>query len=176
MFQKPAGSELFKDDKGKWLKRMLFWETAGTEGREQYDVLYTLKEEDFTDPDTGKFYKSARKMYIEIQDPTEYDFAMQLLGSWSHWKALCKVSWFKEHLNEWREELEIKLRSKAIKAMVSTAIHEGSKGTTAAKYVASKGWEDNRGRPSKASVDKQARIQNRIHDEVDEDIERMLKH
>jgi len=176
MFQRPEGTKLLKDELGKWRKDSLFWEKTTPPKRKLFTPLYTLKEEDYTDED-GITYPSARRIYLELGDPTEYAAAMALLGSWEHWKVLTtKCKWFMDEVEKWREELEIKLKSKALKAMIHTATEEGSKGTAAAKYIVDKGWIDTRGRPSKKAVQKEARIQNRVRDELEEDFERMKEH
>lgn len=173
MWTKPEDSKLLKDSKGRWRIRSLFWEMVTPAQRKEFVPPYTLKEEDFTNEE-GTFV-SARAIYLAAKDPTEYEAAMALLGSWEHWKKLLEVDWFVAELTKWREELEIALKSEAIAAMRLTAKTEGSKGTAAAKFIAQGGWEEKKGRPSKAAVEKEARIQARIHDELDDDIERMKK-
>lgn len=166
---------LLRDSRGKWRKGSLFFETSLPDRREDQEPPFTLKEEDYEVD--GNKYKSMYKLYMEIADPTEYEFAMQVLGSWNHWQVLQKASWMKEYVQAWRDELAIKLRSKAIKAMVDVAVSEGAKGTTAAKYLAEEGWNkgSGKGRPSKDKIEREANKIVRIHEEVDEDIERMMK-
>ena len=112
---------------------------------------------------------------MEVADPTEYEFAQTAFGSWNHWVKLQKATWLRGLVKEWRDELEIKIASNAIKAMVRTAETEGSKGTAAARYFADRGWEKGtgKGRPSKEKVEREAKKLVAIHEEVDEDIERM---
>ena len=51
-------------------------------------------------------------VFIELEDPTEYKPALQLVGSWREWERL-KREWpkLREHIADWNEELEIKLKS-----------------------------------------------------------------
>ena len=112
----------------------------------------------------NKGYKSMRKMYVELEDPTEYLPAMVLLGSWEHWKKLTAAKWFVEgHLNEWREEVEVKLKSKAIAKM------KASDTPTATKYLADNGWKDagKQGRPTVKSIERKARIKAKVLHSVD---------
>lgn len=76
--------------------------------------------------------------YVAICDPTGYRAAMALIGDWDHWRQLVSNPVFKAHLDEWKEEVETKLKSKAIEALEKQA---GSPmGTSAAKYLAEKGY------------------------------------
>ena len=167
---------LLKDDQGRWRTRSIFFETSEPGLREQYPPLYTLKDEPHTI--YGVTYPSARQIYLEERDLTEYSAAMKLLGSWRHWKWLCSVQWFQEYIQEWRDELEVILRSEAIRGIAKDASSESRTRITSAKWMAEKGWakDDKRGRPSKKKIEKEAKIHNRIAEELDDDIERMSKH
>ena len=82
-----------------------------------------------------------------------------------------------QYINKYREELEIKIRSGAIKALICTAAHEGSKGTAAAKYIADKGYDKRKaGAPSKAEKAREMKVHTKISDEVKEDFERLELH
>jgi hypothetical protein len=91
---------------------------------------------------------------------------MALVGSWSHWKKLLKRAWFRECRDRWKEELEIKLRSDAIKEMIEQS--KGIKGGPAARWLAEKGWAPTRGRPSKDEVAAERKQQAGIKTEIDE--------
>jgi hypothetical protein len=174
MITTEAESNPFKDSvKGSWLTYGLFFETTT---RKEL-AIYTLKGYDLVkeDEETGevKVYKSLKLLYLECNDPTEYTFANEYLGGWEHWQRLQGNSEINEYIITWREELEVKLRSMAVRAMMQTAVAEGSKGTTAAKWLADKGWTDRRGRPSKAEVERQKKIHANIKDEIAEDAERL---
>lgn len=158
----------YKDKIGRYLTQALFWETR-TEG---YTPVFTLKDQDHTV--NGVTYKSLRKVYMEIADPTEYEFAQVVFGSWEHWQTICSSSMLLPYIEKWREELSVKLRSKAIKAMTQTALEEGSKGTTAAKWLAQEGWKgSSRGRPSKEEVAAERRKEAGIRSEVEDDLKRL---
>lgn len=164
---------LLKDVRGAWRTKSLFFETSLATRREDQEPIYTLKDEDYTVD--GVTYKSLHNIYMRIADPSEYNFAMEAFGSYKHWKVLQKATWFKPYLQEWRDELAAKIRSDAIKAMVRIVEEEGSKGTSAARYLAEEGWSkgQGKGRPSKEKIEREANKILKIHEEVDEDIERM---
>lgn len=160
----------FKDSKGRFRTRSLFWETNAVHLRDEYPPIYTLKDEDYLE------YKSARKIYLEQRDPTEYRAAMAIVGSWAHWKHMLEnCKWFVEKLDEWRDELEVLLRSEGVEGIVADSQSSSRSAVTSSKWLADKGWEknDQRGRPSKAKVAKEAKILNRIDEALDEDIQRM---
>lgn len=113
----------------------------------------------------GKTYFSLHKLYIDIGDPTEYDFAMKVFGSWQIWERFCGNNMFSKDINNWRFELEVKIRSTAVKQIVKNS-KEGIKGQSAAKFLSDGGWDN-----TPLSKKKKARnedIKDRIHDELSE--------
>lgn len=133
----PDENNPFKSSTGQHYLKPIFYELDLSENK---DVsLYTLKDQDHEV--NGKKYPSLRRLYIETADPTEYEFAKLFLDGWSHWKKLRACSWFQEYLNEWMEELEVKLRSQALSNVIDM-----SKSKThqqhwqANKFLADRGW------------------------------------
>ena len=115
-----------------------------------------------------------RKQFVAIADPTEYNAAITLAGSWSEWQRI-KREWpeFRDKiLIDWLAEVEVKLRSEAISNLCIQAVD--TKGAAAAKWIAEGGYKPRKvGAPSKAEVKRQAKIQARIDDEVEDDIARV---
>ena len=115
-----------------------------------------------------------RKQFVAIADPTEYNAAITLAGSWSEWQRI-KREWpeFRDKiLIDWLAEVEVKLRSEAISNLCIQAVD--TKGAAAAKWIAEGGYNPRKvGAPSKAEVKRQAKIQARIDDEVEDDIARV---
>lgn len=154
----------YKDEQGRFLTAGLFKETNTSPN---YTPPFTLKEDDVGE------YKSMRKLYLGYEDPTEYEFAMAVLGSWDHWQKLCNTGWFKPYLEVWRNELEIKLRSRAIKQVARIAKDKDS----AARWLAEGKWRENkRGRPSKDEVERQKKIAAGIESDTEEDLKRLGLH
>jgi hypothetical protein len=116
-----------------------------------------------------------RKRFVAIADPTEYQAAIELAGSWAEWQRM-KREWaeFREKIViEWLAEVEVKLRSEAISNLCAQAIDP--KGSAAAKWIAEGRYKARKpGAPSKAEVEKQAKIQARIDDETEDDIARVM--
>lgn len=162
----------YKDTQGRFLTKSLFKETSTLEQRRKFTPEFTLKEDDISG------YKSMRKLYLSYEDPTEYAFAIEVLGSWDHWQKLANSNWFKEdYLDAWRYELEIKLRSKGILTMSTLAVIDKNK--DAAKWLAQGGWNVSgsaRGRPTKAEVEGEKKKAAAIKTSVSEDAERLGLH
>lgn len=162
---KPTIDQLL-DTKGRPLTQSLFLEI----GYNTDTAIYSLKERDAHYQ--GKVYPSLKRLYLTMEDPTEYDFATTYFSSWQHWQRICKNKLFAKHVEEWREELELRLRSAAIRGILDQSANE--KGFQAAKWIADKGWEKRgRGRPPKDTEERDARIEDRLSDEFEADIIRM---
>lgn len=157
----------FKDKQGRYLTKGLFREMNETKG---IKAIYTLSDE----PKEG--FISAREVYLNANDPSEYQVALDMVGSWEHWKRLCECDWFMEHVIKWREELELKLRSSALKAIVNQSVKDGKEAVSAAKYIVEGGWKgvgNKRGRPSKEEVKREARIQAELSSELEDTMRRL---
>lgn len=154
------------DGQGKPLTQSLFLEIGYTDFS-----VYTLKDQDYEY--NGKMYPSLKRLYLEMEDPTEYEFANECLLGWRHWIRLCENKQIAKHIDEWRAELEYKLRSKAVRMMLSSA-----KGGNyqAAKWFADRGWSNKgAGRPSKADVEHERQVQARLGEEYSEDVVRLFQ-
>ena len=134
--------------------KALFFETTLPEYRIEMEPEWTLKERDHLAHD-GKTYRSMQKIYLEMEDVTEYEFAMATLGSFTHWETLCKSPWFKEHIDQWRKELNLKLKAKGMRSIIKAATIDENLSFQAMKYLADNQYIDKggkRGRPSKEEV------------------------
>ena len=136
----------FKDEKGRYIVQGLF-----LEDRYNTDLsVYTLSGEDKVYK--GKTYPSLKKLYLNYADPKEYQFANTFLYDWPHWKRLCNNSIVGKHIEEWREELNLKLESEGVLQLINLATEKES--YQAAKYLADKGWDKMaKGRPSKDQIE-----------------------
>src|SRR3546814_11279720 len=72
--------------------------------------------------------------------PTEYEFANKHLANWNHWKRLLANVIIRRYIDEWREELELKMKAKAVREMQALVNSENGK-FKAAKYLDDKGWD-----------------------------------
>ncbi|MDB4302068.1 hypothetical protein N9924_00730 [bacterium] len=157
------------DSMGRPLTQSLFLEIGY-----KFDfAVYSLKDSDHHY--RGEVYPSLKRLYLAHEDPTEYDFATTYLLGWNHWKRLNDNKVLRKHFDEWREELELKLRSQAVRDIMDQCANEGGS-FQAAKWLADRGWDKRAaGRPSKSEQDKESRIQERIDDEFKDDVVRMFE-
>jgi hypothetical protein len=89
-----------------------------------------------------------KEVFLNKRDPSEYAAAMELVGDWPHWLEIRNHPLIKKHVDQWVEELHVKLKSEAIGRLVEHAMSPG--GTAAAKWLAEKGYNEKKsaGRPS----------------------------
>lgn len=155
----------FKDGQGRYITQSLFLEN----GYNEEWAVYTLTDED--KEYKGKVYPSLRKLYLECMDPTEHIFATTYLWGWEHWQRICNNSLMTEAIEDWREELEVRLRAMAIKSIVSSAPDSYN----AAKWVADGSWKQKGpGRPSKAQQERERRIRDRAAKAADDDSDKII--
>jgi hypothetical protein len=157
----------FKDKQGKWLTQALFLEMGY-----KPQAMFTLDDED--KEYNGKTYPSLKRLYLELDDPTEYSVATAHLGGWAHWKRLRGNKLLAKHLDEWQDELNVKLTAKGVALAIQIATDGGT--FQAAKWLADTGWEKRiAGRPSKEDVESELKKQTRDSDDFGADILRMVK-
>ena len=156
---------MFVDDMGRYKTLSLFLESTYDK-----DALFTLK--DYDHEYHGKVYPSLKKLFLETGDPTEYIFATKYLAGWEHWQKICANKSLAIHVDKWRYELELKLRSEGIQWVIKSA--RSKQNWLAAKFLAEKGWDTRiAGRPSKEEVDRELKIQASIDSEYADDIDRI---
>jgi uncharacterized protein Usg len=148
----------------------LFFETAQTK---EAKPLYTLKTFDHTH--NGVTYISLYKAYLELDDPTEYEFAVKYFESWEHWMEVAQSPRLSAFVEEWRKELHQRLKSIALANVRQMAQDETHKASFSAnKFLLEKGWEPKEkkavGRPSKEEA-----VEALEDDLFNEDYERLLK-
>ena len=131
--------DTFKGSNGKTKSKSLFYELCYSETD---DAVFTLKDRDLEAH--GKLYLSLQKLYLSLapNDPTEYEFAQKVFGSWEVWKIVSNSVGVKSHVAKWRREVEVKVKSEAIKAIAEEMKTNGRSSFSAAKLLLDKGWLD----------------------------------
>lgn len=156
----------FRDKMGRWHTQALFVECH------QYvkgmKPMYTLNE--------YKGYPSIKKAFLDYEDPTGYKVATEWLGGYDHWKKLCSLKWFREHLEQWEEELEVKMKCKAISKMNELAAGDNAVAKDASKFLVNKEWEGKRGRPTKAEIEKNTKVNTRVSNVLESDFKLLNLH
>lgn len=138
---------------------------------DEYPTLYTLHEED-----QGK-YKSLKRLYLEEQDLTEYDFATKYIPKgFKAWERLCREPYFKMHLDQWRKELTLKIKAQELKRIMDLARQGGKEGHQASRFLVTKGYidKDPKGRPSKQEVINETKRLAEYEMTLDEDYDRLI--
>ena len=164
-----ADRSVLTDHVGAYRTQSLYLET----NRSALEPIMTLKECDWEHK--GKMLPSLHRMYMECNDPTEYKVAIEVFGSWKAWQRQLGNEAIMSYVAEWREELEVAIRSTAVSAMVQVSATEGSKGTAASKYLADKGWAKRKaGAPSKEEVEGEKKKHAEVGNHLNEDAKRIL--
>lgn len=134
-----------KDEKGRYIVQGLFLET-------RYDTEWAQFTLDGEDKDyKGKVYPSLKRLYLQYSDPKEYNFANEYLVDYPHWQRITHNKTLREHVDQWRAELELKLISDGVSVLIDLATEKDS--YQAAKWMADRGWDKSvKGRPSKEQV------------------------
>ena len=126
----------YKSSTGVAFTQALFYEWNNP------DAIYTMRDSGLSPvyvARSGKEYQSLP--YIFRNSNSEYDCAIDTLGSWEHWKKLCNLEWFMtgaimnaqlSGLNDWRVEKELAEESRAKKVLMQ-AIESGD--IQAAKFI-----------------------------------------
>lgn len=155
----------FRDERNSYITQSLFIEVNYDTEKAVYS--WGPKDKEYK----GVIYPSLRRLYLEVADPTEYEFAERYLDGWDHWQRIVSNKLLFEQIKNWREELEVKLRSQAVRAGLSMA----TESFQAAKWASEGGWKGAKpGRPSKEEKAAERRIRERVADETGEDASRVI--
>lgn len=159
---------MYRNEAGNYIQKDLFLETSN---RKEF-VLYTLARED-------NKYPSLYRLYMEMEDFTEFEFANKYFESFQHWKVVSNASFFAAHISEWREELELKIKARNLKSLIKKAEADSS----VAKYLLGNKWIEEaqqknpgvnlRGRPSKEEIRAHLRLITMDQKEAENDLERI---
>lgn len=158
----------FLDNRGRPLTQGLFLEI----GYNIETAIYTLDEYD--KEYKGVVYPSLKQLYLNEYDPNEYIFVSKYLYSWKQWQRLLANRLVRNHIDEWRDELELKVASEALQEIVSMSTDD--KGFQAAKYLADRSWNKRGvGRPKKDTSERDKKLDERLNEEFNEDLARVVK-
>lgn len=93
----------------------LFWEKRHTSMSEERGItpIYNLGTRD---------HDGTLSMYqIYMQCATEYEAALVLLGSLTHWKLLLECKWFIPHIEQWRKDMALRDEAIGRQALIEAA-------------------------------------------------------
>lgn len=140
---------MYKGKNGGWMTQSLFYDRWVNliEANRYAKPVFTF--------DTDRVgLINCKKTFVELGDPTGYEWAMKYLEDYDHWLCLMKRPWFSEQVEIWRNELLAKIKAAAIKRIQEISTGENAAtALAAAKYVAERGWDkDGAGRPTREKV------------------------
>jgi len=163
----------WKNDNGTYRTADLFYET---QTQKNNDPVYTLNNNDREV--NGLFLPSLKKLYIEEEDIAEFDFANKYLDGYTHWEALINSKALFPHIEQWRKEMVLKIKSRSLKGIIRDAVRENK--YEANKFLITNGWVDKdsegkkvRGRPSKEEIKNELQKQAETEKELQEDLNRI---
>lgn len=160
--------KIFKNSNGVYLTKELFFETAIKEDRPL--TLYSLKSEDHQVD--GRTFPSLRRIYLELDDLTEFLISDQYFGGHPHWKKLLSCSWFISVLKPIREELKARHMAEYLRTLRKDAL---SGNAASAKFLLDRlEHKGQKGRPSKEKIEQEAKKLVQDSDFVSADLERLL--
>jgi len=124
----------FRASNGKFMTQSLFHEENNTD----FLARYTL--EAYDKEYKGHFLPSLHKLYVEMEDVGEFDFATKYFDGYHHWLKVKAAPWFRPYYEAMVEELNAKMRSKAIRSM-RQQVEEGTASQATLKYLADKDYD-----------------------------------
>jgi hypothetical protein len=167
------------DRQFRYRTRSLFWETRKIDREEVNEPIFTIKPRAHTVTSIDKkgltTYPSLKEIYMSYDHVPghEYEFAMDVFGSWQHWNVLC-LSTLRDMIQEWRDELAIKLKAEAIRNMIVASKEASAVGVNAAKYLADEGYLPKKvGRVTKEEKLREIKLAAGIRDTLAEDMDRL---
>lgn len=115
--------------------------------------------------------------YVELEDLTGYKPALELVGSWKEWERMVNMSsQLSSLIDEWNEEIKIKIKSRAIEKVTSLIDREDSVGLSAAKWISEEGWDKRKaGRPTKAQIESEKKKLAKEANETSEEFGRIME-
>lgn len=141
IIEERGGKEaVFKEEvKGRYRIASLFWERRHDE-TDAFEPIYSLVDYEVN----GKVIP-LKRLYLEIADPTEYEFARLCFFNFEHYVKAMRSAYFKAFIDRCRDELEMQLRSQAVNRIKDIAKSgKDAAAITAAKYIIERGWMGSR--------------------------------
>ena len=124
-------------------------------------------------PEGKESLKEWRDLFVACEDPTEYEFAQKVFpeDGWAGWERF-KQDWpyFKNKiLATWHDELDVAMRSKAVRGLTKREDTNALKWLAEGKYKP----ESYKKKGGKGKLQEE-QIKKKVAEEVDEDVARVL--
>lgn len=167
---------LMLDDMGRFRTTSLFWEENRHDRKTSAkNILPFFTTKAFPHTVDGVTYPSLKAVYLSYEHIPgfEYEFALDVFGSWDHWTRLTQSS-MRDMFQGWRDELTVKLKSKAIKNIMTAAVQDTAIGINAARYLADEGYVPKKvGRITKEEKAREVKIAANVKENLQEDMARL---
>lgn len=134
-----------------------------TEHNKYGEALYSLKD--------------LKKVYLSYEDITEYDFAVDHFEDYAHWELIANSQTLKDEIAQWRKELLLKIKARALKGIIHDAVKDNK--FECNKFLLTNGWIDRsettkgRGRPTKEEIKQELHRQAETEKDLMEDLNRI---
>jgi hypothetical protein len=110
---------------------------------------FTLKTWDVTH--RGNEYRSLHRLYVEMNDLSEYAFANTYFYNFAHWDRVRKHPEIRPYYDTMRQELEAKLSTKALSAMIAQ-VDSGTATQATLKFLANREYQPTQSKQPKADL------------------------
>lgn len=111
------------------------------EARFNENALYSIKGRDLV-ATNGKTYPSLKKAYLAYGDPLDINFALDVLGDYETFLNLSNSDKYKDIVSSWKVELATKIKSEALKTIITLAKSNDRASYNAARFLLEGGWID----------------------------------
>lgn len=156
----------FKGYGNKWLSEALFLESAQTS---EEHCLYSLMPWDKRKG--GVFYPSIHKLFVEMGDVSEWNFANKYFDGYQHWLQVKASAFFKPVYAAMVEELHAKIQGESVQKMIEQ-MKAGEASQATLSYLANKGYIEKAavGKPKRKKPEDKAKLYS-----IKSDLERIKK-
>ncbi len=162
-----AHKTTFRTPQNKLITSALFKEYAQTQGYQMYTCM----------PVDCHGLPSIQRLYIEMMDVAEFQFAEKYFEGWKHWCLIRDAKWFKSTYKEMRDALEAKMQSLAHQEMLEL-VYSGKAGHQTLAYLGNKGYleKEKVGRPNKKAVEKAADEEIKRKAKEQQELDKLIAH
>lgn len=110
----------------------------------------------FTLRDEKEGLESLRNLFVSltINDPTEATFAETVFNDVGYWLKAREIVRLKSHLDEWREEADVKRKAIAFESIINEVRTQGKSAFSAAKYLIDEPYKPSKTKEAKTQVKK----------------------
>lgn len=167
-----ASEPTFQNSMGTYYTKALFVEHSTPESDWSL-VRYTLRDQDVEK--NGVTYPSVRRLFVELEDESEYLFATTYFASWKHYQKLLRCKWFICVIEDARQELQVRLASRNLQEIRKKAEQGNLQANTYLLEQKHREKKSSVGRPTKARILEEANSLIDERDEVSDDLGRILE-